>query len=419
MTVELVIDQLGSGGDGLATHNDTPYYVPYSAPGDRLLANPVEERGNGFLANITEILSSGPERTKPLCRHFGTCGGCLTQHLKPGLTAGWKRQRIVDCLAAEGLTDVKVSATVTSPPQSRRRVELIAAKRKKGVMIGYHLRRSHQIFDVGECPLIDPSLLALVKPLRMALPNILPRNTEARLTITATDNGPDLLITAGIEINLMIREQLATFANENGLSRISWTDKPGQQPEVIAAVRPAEVMMGDMPVIISAGGFLQATETGEYALVERALEILSGAGKVIDLFAGCGSFSFPLARQSSVHAVEGDEELASALQQAANRNILSITSEVRDLFRRPLLPGELDGYDGAVIDPPRAGARTQSEELAQSDIQTIAAVSCNPVTFARDMAILIEGGYQLQSVLPIDQFLWSPHVEMIADLKRS
>ncbi|PHQ71125.1 MAG: 23S rRNA (uracil(1939)-C(5))-methyltransferase RlmD [Sneathiella sp.] len=418
MTVNLTIDHIGSSGDGVAFVDEKPVFVAYTAPGDVITAQLGEARGTGHMANLENILEAGTDRIAPACRHFGTCGGCSLQHLSPEFTATWKRQRIIDCLSKVGITDIDVEPTVTTALRSRRRVEFIASRRKKGAMIGYHLRRSHQIFDVGDCPVLHADLLALVKPLRAMLVTLLPRNSQARITATRTDNGPDILITANIELDLAVREILAAFVADNTLSRVSIAQKPGAVAEVIAAARNAEVMLGDVPVVIAPGGFLQATEAGEQALVRRAVSALSSSKNIVDLFAGCGSFSFPLAKTAKVHAVEGDEELAHALQNSANKNILPISTDVRDLFQRPLFPDELKSFDGLLFDPPRAGAQAQAEEIAKSNIETVVAVSCNPVSFSRDVAILVKAGYQLQSLLPVDQFLWSPHVEMIAVLTR-
>lgn len=418
MIVDLTIDHVGSAGDGIAEKDGQSYYIPLTAPDDWIRASIVEERGNGILAAIEEILSPGPERTDPICRHFGTCGGCSLQHLNPSFTAQWKRQRIVDCLSMAGIEGAEILETTTCPLASRRRVEFIAAKRKKGVMIGFHLRRSHQIFDVGDCPVIDATLLALVKPLRALLPPLLPRNSEAKIIATVTENGPDLMITAKKELDLETREALAAFTAKQKIARIAWRQNTKEVSEVIAARLPAEVLLNNVPVTLPPGGFLQASKAGETALADFARNALSDARNITDLFAGVGSFTFPLAATARVHAVEGDEELTNSLQAAANRAILNVTSETRDLFHRPLLTDELNAFDGLIFDPPRAGAKAQAEEIAKSNIPSVVAISCNPVTFARDVKTLMDGGYKLGAVLPVDQFLFSPHIEMAAVLKR-
>ncbi|MCR9212108.1 MAG: hypothetical protein NXI13_00205 [Proteobacteria bacterium] len=418
MTIELEVDHIGSAGDGVAFHKGQSVFVPYSAPGDRVTVELGEPRGKGLTATITELISPGADRTEPSCRHFGTCGGCALQHLTADFNANWKRQRIIDCLDRVGLKSVDVENTVTSPPQSRRRVEFIASKRKKGVMVGYHLRRSNQIFDAGACPVLQPELLALLNPLRKMLPEILPRKSIARVTATMAYEGIDILITANIDDDLCAREILAKFATDNKLSRLSIRRKKGEAPEVIAAPGNSEISLGQVMANLAPGGFLQATIEGEHALTDRAKDALKDARNIVDLFSGCGSFSFPLVGEARILAVDEDEGLISALRQTANKNILPITSERRDLFQRPLLAEELAPFDGLIFDPPRAGAAAQAEQIAMSDIETVVAVSCNPVSFARDIKLLTDGGYEIASVLPVDQFLWSPHVEMVAVLSK-
>ncbi len=416
--LDLTILEIGSGGDGIAQSGGRTHYVPFTAPGEQVRARVVEEKSGGVYTELLEIKAPGPDRVKALCRHFTLCGGCAMQHLTPAFTAEWKRQRIIDCLRREGIRDTEVLATLTSPPHSRRRVEFIASRRKKSAMLGFHLRRSHQIFDIGDCPVITPSLLALVKPLRALMSELLPRKSDARLLITETEQGPDLLITADIEMNLAAREKLAGFAAEQSLARIAWRASMKDLPEVIAARLAAEVSLGGVPVLLPPGTFLQATQFGEAALGEVAMPALRDAKRIVDLFAGAGSFTLPLAALAPVHGVEGDAALTGALQAAANRAQRPVSTECRDLFQRPLLAAELDRYDGLLFDPPRAGAKAQSEEIAKSEVPTVVAISCNPVTFARDMAILQAGGYALGSVQPVDQFLFSPHVEMAAVLTR-
>ncbi|WP_339715359.1 hypothetical protein [uncultured Sneathiella sp.] len=418
MAVELVIDHIGASGDGVATQNGQTFYVPFTAPGDRIIATPTEARGKGQAATLEEMIAPGPDRIKPACRHFETCGGCALQHLPPEFTAEWKRQKIIESLSMAGITEAEILPTLTSTPRSRRRVEFIAAKRKKGVMIGFHLRRSHQIFDVGDCPLLAPGLLALIKPLRAMLPAVLPRNSTAKVMATMTNNGPDLVITADTELDLGMREVLAAFTAENMLARLSWRQGSNRPPEVVSARLSADISLAGVDVTLPPGGFLQASEDGERTLAAFATEALVGATHIVDLFAGVGSFTFPLADSARIHAVEGDAELAGGLQAAANRAIRPITTETRDLFHRPLLVDELNKYDGLLFDPPRAGAKAQAEEIAKSEIPTVVAISCNPVTFARDVALLIDGGYSLGPVRPVDQFLWSPHIEMAAVLRR-
>jgi len=417
--LELEITKLGAGGDGIGYHDAIPYYVPFTLPGDTVLVDVGDKRGKGFVADLQKILSPSEHRNKPECRHFGTCGGCNLQHFKAGKLADWKRGLIEETLSHADIDDVAINPTITSPAHSRRRAQFVAAKRKKGVMIGYHLRRSHQIFDVGDCPLIDPQILKLVKPLRQMLLHIMPRNSRARLTITATENGADLLITASHSIDLEAREQLAQFAQANDICRISWLDESESLLEQVAELKPAEISIGRDRTVLAPGGFLQATQQGQETLIRMTMEQITDGASVLDLFAGGGSFAIPAAHKAkNVLAVENDEELVFSLQNAANKAMLPIKTETRDLFRRPLVSVELNKFDTVIIDPPRAGAAAQVAEITQSNIQKIIFISCNPASYARDIKELIEAGYHLTEITPLDQFRWSEHVELFSVLTK-
>ncbi|MBO6826058.1 MAG: class I SAM-dependent RNA methyltransferase [Sneathiella sp.] len=419
MNPEITIEQLGSGGDGIGQLDGAPIYVPYSAIGDQVRVRTTDNRGAGVLGEIEEILTPSADRQEVKCRHFGTCGGCSLQHLQDEYVADWKADLIRQALAQKDITDVQILPTVMSPELSRRRVEFVAKKRKKGVMIGYHRPRSHQIFDVGECPLVLPELLNLVKPLRVILPDLMPRNSEARLTLTATNNGVDLLVSIAAPIDLAGREQLAQFAQQHKLCRISWYDEAEKLMDQVASIKPAAITVRDKDTLLPAGGFLQATLDGQETLVRLALENLPKKSRIVDLFAGCGTFTLPAAQGSKgVHAVEGSRTHTDNMQEAANQQMLAVTTEARDLFRRPLLAEEFKNFDVAIIDPPRAGARAQVQELGLSNIKTVIFISCNPKSFARDAEMLLDYGFKMGPITPVDQFRWSTHVELFTTFTR-
>ncbi len=413
MTVKLKIEEIGAGGDGIGHQDNEKYYVPFTAPGDIVFAKINKKQGDGYLADLVEIIEPSSHRIKARCKHFGTCGGCNLQQVDNDFLSDWKSSLIPKSLDLAGITDYTINPTITSPEYSRRRVEFVASKRKKGVMIGYHVRKSHQIFDVGECPLITPTLKALIQPMRQMLGGIMPRNSQARLTLTDCDNGPDLKITTEQEISLKIREDIAAFANEHKLSRVSWYDKTSAIEEIICALKPTEILMGGIPVPLSSGGFLQATQEGQESLIGLTMDQLEPDTRILDLFAGCGSFSLPATQKvSSVVAVENEAGLVSSLTHAANKHMLSVKALQRDLFRQPLTPNELDEFDCIVIDPPRAGATAQVQEIALSNVEKIIFISCNPASFARDARRLLDAGYVMHDITPIDQFRWSHHVEL-------
>jgi len=419
MNPEIKIEQLGSAGDGVGELDGVPCFVPYSAAGDVLRVNKVDNRGAGILAEIEEIITPSPDRQDIKCRHFGTCGGCSLQHLNDDFVADWKANLIRQALAQKDITDVVINPTVMSPEFSRRRVEFVAKKRKKGVMIGYHRPRSHQIFDVGECPLLQPELLALVKPLRAILPDLMPRNSEARLTLTATKNGVDLLVSIAAAIDLEGREQLATFAQTHKLCRISWYDETEKLMDQVASIKPAAITVGETDTLLPAGGFLQATLHGQETLVQLMLEHLPTKSRVVDLFAGCGTFTLPAAPfAKEVHAVEGSHTHTENMQLAANQQMLAVSTEARDLFRRPLLAEEFKGFDVVIIDPPRAGAKAQVQEIGLSNIKTVIFISCSPKSFARDAEVLLDYGFKMSPITPVDQFRWSTHIELFTTFTR-
>ncbi len=418
--LRLEIDHIGANGDGIALSDEQTYYVPFTAPGDIVIADPVGTKSSGIDANLSEIVTPSPQRSQPRCRHFGTCGGCSLQHIDDQHLATWKQNRIRTSLEKVGLSNIDIKPTRTSMPASRRRVEFVASKRKKGVMIGYHLKRSNQIFDLGECPVLAPELIKLIKPLRAMLPFVMARKSEVRLTLTSTTNGVDLLISGQILFDLAAREILANFGQEHTLCRISYYDEKEHALEVIAAIKPPEIRVHQSSIIIPPGAFLQATEEGQETLISLILENLPSDLKVLDLFSGCGSFSLPVVHMAkSVHAFEGDEQLIDALRKAANKEMLPLTAHHRDLFRNPMATSELNSFDAIIIDPPRAGAKAQMSDIANCSVETIVHISCNPSSFARDIRMLIDGGYSLETITPVDQFLWSSHVEIFSVLKKT
>ena len=413
---EFEIARLGAQGDGIVEGPDGPLFVPYAAPGDRMRLGPVRRDGKRRTADIAMLVVPGPDRVQPPCPHFGGCGGCGLQHLAPAFLADWKRQRIVDALAQRGITGIDVEATASTPPASRRRLRLAARRLKDRVVLGFNARRSHHIVDVRECLIAASPLPPLFEPLRMLLSEVLRQGRPTDVQLTACDNGIDLWLTDLDDADPGIAMRAAEFADAHDLCRIS-AGTPARP--VIERRRPVVGLSG-VAVPLPPGGFLQASREGEGMLVERVREACAGATRIADLYAGLGTFSFALAGTAQVHAVEGDGAAVAAMTAARNAasGLRRIEIERRDLGRRPLAGRELEGFDAAVFDPPRSGAREQAEALARSAIPRMVAVSCEPATFARDARSLIDGGYHLQSVLPVDQFTWSPHVELVAAFTR-
>jgi 23S rRNA (uracil1939-C5)-methyltransferase len=437
--MELVIEHIGARGDGVTEAEikigweirTRPIFVPYALPGERLIVQPERDRGEGVVARPVELLETSDERVEPPCPHFMACGGCLLQHWKTDAYASWKAEQVRRQLKRVDLADAApIAAMHSSPAGSRRRADLAARRLKDRVLLGFHERMGSRIEPIDQCLIIRPELQALLKPLNALLMNILTVGEDAGAHMTVTETGIDLLLTLPRHLDLGMRESLAAFADTHDLARLSVTIEtdPDGFIDPLAARRTPVLTFGGTKVTPPPGGFLQATEDGEAAMQARLLAVAEGmtggvagaTGRRLDLFSGVGTLSLPLVAGGQVMAVDGDARTIGALRAAADAAGLGsrVETRVRDLFKDPLVVEELAGFDLVVFDPPRAGAKAQALELAASAVPKIVAVSCNPATLARDLRTLVDGGYRLDGVWPIDQFPWSPHVEVVAALSR-
>jgi 23S rRNA (uracil1939-C5)-methyltransferase len=376
---------------------------------DRVLPGEDVELSGGAL----RVLSPAPDRVAAPCRHFKTCGGCQVQHASDDFVARWKVGVVEKALQARGLP-FPFRGLHTSPSQSRRRATFKARRTKQGAMIGFHARGSHTLTDTPECQLVRPAIAAARDGLVALTQLAASRKSEITLVVTETLAGLDVGIETERPLDGALRLRVTETARAHGLARITWNG------EVLATFQPPELAMGQARVVPPPGAFLQATAHGEAALQHAVQDGLQGAKRVVDLFAGCGTFALPLASMANVHAVEGAEALVQALDHGWRKapGLHQVTHERRDLFRRPLEADELNVFDAAVMDPPRAGAAAQTEALATSALSRVVMVSCNPVTFARDAARLSRAGFALDWVDVVDQFRWSAHVEVAALLTR-
>ena len=415
-TVTVAIDHVGARGDSIARDGDDLLYVPYGVPGDLVTVKTMGRQGDGVAAAIAEILTPSPLRVAPLCGHFGICGGCALQQLESEAYAAWKVGLLTAPLKRVGI-DLPPAPLLRVPLGQRRRAQFAFINRRGISLLGFHERAAHRVVDLEQCPVLLPEIVAALPPLRALLGEVVP-DGGGEVTISATETGLDVLVEGELKLDLFIREKLAQFAADWDLGRLSWV-RPGGEVEPVARRRGPLVRFGQAGVEPPPGSFIQPTALGERAIAQAILAAVPPGGKVADLYAGCGSFSIPLAeRGAQVHAVEGDELPMRALSAAANRAGLAITVETRDLARRPLLPHELKAYKAVVFDPPRAGAADQVEQLVLGGPPIVVAVSCNPNTLARDLNVLIDGGYALRSIAPIDQFPFAAHLETVAVLER-
>ena len=400
----ITIEQLGAGGDGAALADGERIFIPLAAPGDVM-----ERAGDGW-----RRIADGPDRVPARCRHYETCGGCALQHLSDAFIADWKRDRVTNALAQRGVVAEQVAPTVTIPAHSRRRAGLSIQRTKKTLLMGFQARGSNTVVDIVECPVLRPEIMAAQPPLRALARIAAPRARAVKLWVTVTDSGLDIALEDAKDLDLDLRQQAAALCEEAGFARLTWN------AEQIAQRRPPTLRMGAAMVAPPPGAFLQAAAEGEAALVKEVMDGIKGAEKIADLFCGAGTFTFPLAAQAAVFAFDGDAPLIAALEAAARHadGLKPIAARRRDLFRNPVLAEDLRGFDAVVFDPPRAGAAAQAAEIAKSAVRVAIGVSCDPATFARDARTLIDGGYALERVVAVDQFRWSPHVELVGRFAR-
>ena len=403
------ISRLGAQGDGLADTPGGPVYVRYALPGERVLAE-----GEGTRRRLMEVLRPSPDRAAPICPHFGVCGGCAAQHMSGPLYRSWKEEIIRAAFAHRGL-EPEIAPLAGIPPGTRRRAVLTAVQDAKAVRLGFREEGAHSLIDISVCPVLQPAIADALPALRELIAAVLPAGEERRLTVTATPAGLDVALAAeSVAAGAEAGAKLAALAEKNGIARVTLNGEP--------AVMLAEptLTFGGVRVALPTDTFVQAAPPAETIMTDLVAAAAGKAKQVADLFCGLGTFTFPLARKARVLAVDGNTAAIAALRDAGLRaqGIKPIETKVRDLMREPLSRKELEPFGAVVLDPPRVGAKAQAEALAKSKVPVVVAVSCNPATLARDARILVDGGYRIERVTPIDQFVFSAQVEAVAVLRR-
>ncbi len=403
MAERVLIERIGHRGDGIAETASGPVFVPYALPGETVLV----ER-HGPRARLVAVEQPSPDRVEPFCPYFGRCGGCLAQHMGEATYGGWKRGILEGALHKARVT-TGIGPLIDAHGAGRRRVTFHARTKDGQTRVGYMAAGSHDLVEIAFCPISEPGLAEAPRA-ALALARLLERSRKPLdLQVTVTETGLDIDIRGHGPLAAKARLRLVDAAAELDLARLSL------HGEVVVERRPPSVPMGKARVVPPPGSFVQATAAGEEILSSLVLDGCEGARRVADLFAGCGPFTLRLAETREVHAVDGDGAALAALDKAARSTpgLRPVKTEVRDLFRRPLLPPELERFDALVMEPPRAGAEAQARQLAAAGVPTIVSVSCDAGTFARDAGILIAGGYRLERVVPVDQFKYSAHLELV------
>jgi 23S rRNA (uracil1939-C5)-methyltransferase len=418
--LEVAIERIGAQGDGIARAGAISIYVPLALPGERWRVRLAARRSEGFAALPLAPLGERDRRPAP-CPHFGACGGCQLQHLPAGDYARWQERTVQEALAHRGLGAVEVTPIQLFPPGGRRRVRLAFARTRGKLELGFRARAGRRVIDVRQCPIARPEIVALLPALRALLAGLPMARPEGELLLTATATGLDLLLQTAAAPGLADREALAAFAAAHDIARVAWRPAATLAAEPIAARRAAQVEFAGIALALPPGAFLQATAEAEQAIRAAVADAIGDARRVADLFAGCGTFGLPLAAAGrTVAAYDADPALLEASVHAARDAGCGARFRAvgRDLERAPLAGRELAPYDAVILDPPRAGARAQAAALAAAPVARIAMVSCNPATFARDARALVDGGYRLRWVRPIDAFLWSAQIELVGAFAR-
>lgn len=406
----LTLDSVGAQGDGRAVENGVRVSVPFTLPGER-----VRVTGTGERLTLLEVEAPSPERIAPTCRHFGTCGGCTLQHWAPAPYASFKRELILRSLKARGL-EADVAETWVTPAGSRRRATFAARRMGKEIVIGFHARRSHEVVALSECPVLRPAIVSALPALRTVAAMVAAGKDAVSLLVTETASGLDLHVSGlAKSVSALARAEAASATLRAGFARVSIEGND------VLAERTPRIPAGTAHLLPPPGGFLQASAEAEEEMARLVLAHLSGTRQGADLFSGCGTFALRMAQHFPVYAAESGRASIEALQASARDapGLKPVEARVRDLFRNPVSAAELAKFDGLVLDPPRAGAEAQAKEIAKSGVRRVAYVSCDPATLARDLRTLVDGGYRILRIHPIDQFLWSAHVEAVALLEKA
>jgi len=407
-----MIHRLGHLGDGIADSAGGPIYIPGTLPGETVEVEGVA--GHSDRRRLLHVDVASAERIAPICQHFGVCGGCAVQHWDMERYRAWKRDLVIAALRQAGL-DAPVAELIDAHGEGRRRAVFHARRGTHNVLeVGFSAARAHHLVEIDHCPVLAKSLDGALKAAWAIAETLDPVSKPLDIHATATDAGLDIDVRGSGALPAPLVSALARISAKSELARLT------HHGELIAQTSTPTLQIGKAIVALPPATFLQATAEGEAVLARLVLAACTDATRIADLFAGVGPFALRLAEHGRVFAVDDDEAALTALKRAAasTPGLKPVQVERRDLFRRPLTAAELKNFDAVVFDPPRQGAEMQVRELAVSNVPRIVAVSCNAGTFARDVRELVRGGYRLSIVTPVDQFRYSPHVELVARLER-
>ena len=412
----LTIESLAHQGDGVAHHLGKKVFVPYAVPGDEVQVRVNKQTSQHIHATLETVLNPSESRITPACKHFTQCGGCALQHLDGVTYHSLKMEGLLQPMQRAGLDVSVIKPLVEIGAHSRRRTVLHVKAHGKRVKFGYYQAGTHHIVDIKECPILDKTLFALVPALRKLIISLDSKADITEMSLYAGETGVAVLVEykSSTMPELADLERYTAFAHAHAINTIAYQNRDGIIPVIEKS--PVVLYAGDVEIALPAGTFQQATKKGQQVITEVIQSAVGSESPVLDIYSGCGAYSFAVVNQTMVHAVEGSKPMVDTIKRTAARHDLHgrISAEQRDLVRQPLLPKALNAYKAIIINPPRNGAKAQVEQIAKSKVPVIVMASCNPKTFSSDAKLLIEGGYRLDSVLPIDQFVWSTHLELVA-----
>ena len=394
------IEGIDNSGAGITSEG---IKLPGTLPGEQISIN----------NNILKIIKPAETRVTPVCNHYKNCGGCTIQHAKASFIKEWKFNIIGSSLAERGIK-TNIRPIQTSESESRRRATFHGIKTKKNVIVGFFKKGSHEFVSTEQCKLVDPRIISKYPLFREITKIGATRKSVINIVTTLTSSGLDLNVLNGKILDVKTKGQISVLCEAFKIARITWNG------DLLAQFSPPTIIFNKLAVTIEPETFLQATEQGQEALIKNVLDSVKGASNVVDLFSGCGTFSLPIAKYAKILAVDKSENMLSIITNAWRKNhgLKEIVCRAQDLFKNPILKDELKLFDTVIIDPPRSGAEVQINEIATSSITRVSSVSCNPKTFSRDARILIDSGFTLDWVQPIDQFLWSSHIEIVSQFSR-
>ena len=409
MAETLLIDHLGHRGDGVTSDG---IYVPYTLGGETVTVDSVP--GHPDRRRLIAVERASAERIAPFCPHFGVCGGCAIQHWESEAYRAWKRSIVVETLAQAGIA-CDVAPLIDAHGNGRRRMTLHARMGMHEILkVGFAAGGTHDIVPIDRCPILDPGLNGAIEAAWAIAEPLIRMGKPLDIQVTSSNSGLDVDVRGSGALSTALITQLSAIAQKHRLARLT------RHGELVLMRNPPDITIGKAQVMLPPGSFLQATIAGEETLAALVMAHCKRAKNIADLFCGVGPFALRLAAKTKVAAFDSDAGAVAALQKAVTSTpgLKPVKAETRDLFRRPLMPVELRDYDTVVFDPPRQGAQAQVTQLAASKVPVVVSVSCNVATFARDAKILIDGGYRIEGVTPVDQFRHTPHVELVARFSR-